>query len=257
MNNDNHIQALMDFLESERYRNKPDSLNEFLTQHPECRDAWEELRSGWTVLEQHEPSVPPIGGSWESVMKAYKAESGPAKTITFTLPRWTIAAACGILGLAIGLLWPRSQPIDQSMTAMIEELRQNQLAMQVLLLQSPNASQRMKAVSMTREFPPEGNTRSAWVKALQEDPSINVRMAALDVLTRKDNEETRSLLLGAMTYQESPMMRMAMADLMLEWAMSESIPILKSWSEETSTPAPLKLQLRNVYEELTNNNQQI
>lgn len=255
MNNDKHIQVLMDFLESEGYRNNPDSLNEFLTRHPECRDAWEELRSGWTVLEQHEPSVPQVGGSWEAVMTAYKAESTPARTITFTLPRWTIAAACGILGLAIGLLWPRSQPIDPSMTAMIEELRQNQLAMQVLLLQSPNASQRMKAVSMTREFPPEGNTRSAWVKALQEDPSINVRMAALDVLTRKDNEETRSLLLEAMAYQESPMMRMAMADLMLEWRVSESLPIIKYWLEEATTPGPLKLQLRNIFEELTNNEQ--
>lgn len=253
MNTDKHIQVLMDFLESEDYQRNPESLNEFLTQHPECRDAWEELRSGWTVLDQHELSAPPVGGSWEAVMKAYKAESTPARTITFTLPRWTIAAACGILGLAIGLLWPRSQPVDQSMAGMIEELRQNQLAMQVLLLQSPNASQRMKAVSMTREFPPEGSTRSAWVKALQEDPSINVRMAALDVLTRKDNEETRSLLLEAMRYQESPMMRMAMADLMLEWRMPESLPILKVWLEEASTPGPLKLQLRNIFEELTNN----
>lgn len=255
MKNDKHIQVLMDFLESEDYQRNPESLNEFLEQHPGCREAWEELRPGWSVLEQHELSAPPIGGSWEAVMKAYKAESRPARTITFTLPRWTIAAACGILGLAIGLLWPRSQPIDQSMTAMIEELRQNQLAMQVLLLQSPNASQRMKAVSMTREFPPEGDTRSAWVKALQEDPSINVRMAALDVLTRKDNEETRSLLLEAMSHQESPMMRMAMADLMLEWRVSESVPIIRNWLEEATTPGPLKLQLRNIFEELTNNKQ--
>lgn len=255
MNTDKQIEILMDFLESEQYRKDPDRLNEFLQQHPECRDAWEELRPGWTVLGEQELSVPPVAGSWEGVMTAYQAESRGSKTVTFTLPRWTIAAACGILGLAIGLLWPRSQAVDESMTAMIEELRQNQLAMQVLLLQSPNASERMRAVSMTREFPPEGKTRSAWLQALKEDPSINVRMAALDVLTRKDDEETRSLLLEAMSYQKSPMMRMAMADLMLEWRMTESLPILKNWLEEPTTPGPLKLQLRDIVEELTNNKQ--
>lgn len=255
MNTDKHIEILMDFLESERYRKDPDSLNEFLELHPECSDAWEELRSGWTVLGEQELSVPPVAGTWEGVMTAYKAESRGSKTVTFTLPRWTIAAACGILGLAIGLLWPRSQPVDDSMAGMIEELRQNQLAMQVLLLQSPNASQRMKAVSMTREFPPEGDTRSAWLQALKEDPSINVRMAALDIIIRQDTKETRVQLLEAMSFQESPMMRMAMADLMLQWRMSAALPILNRWLEEPSTPEPLKLQLRNIFEELTNNKQ--
>lgn len=255
MNNDKHIQVLMDFLESETYRKAPDSLNEFLDQHPECRDAWEELRSGWTVLGEKALSAPPVAGSWEEVMTAYKKETGGSKNITFTLPRWTIAAACGILGLAIGLLWPRSQPIDQSMTAMIEELRQNQLSMQVLLLQSPNASQRMKAVSMTREFPPEGDTRSAWLEALKEDPSINVRMAALDVLTRKDTEEIRSQLLEAMRYQDSPMMKMAMADLMLEWNVTEALPILEKWAGDASAPQALQLYVARIINELINNKQ--
>lgn len=255
MNKETQVQRLMDFLESPAYREDPDRLNDFLTTHPECRDAWEELQAGWHVVESTPLPAPPVGGSWQDIMNAHLAESHSPKTISITVPRWTLAAACGIIGLMIGLLWPRPQATDESMAAMIEELRQNQLAMQVLLLQSPNATERMRAVSMTTKFPPVEETKDAWFNALKEDPSINVRMAALDVLVRDESGKNKFRLLEAMKSQESPMMRMAMADLMLSWGIEAALPTLRKWKQDPYSPTALREHLSKIVYELSNLNQ--
>lgn len=261
MNESHHTTLLMEFLASEAYLSGRQSVQEFLAEHPECSDAWLEIKAGWETMDKDVQRIPAVRGSFTSVLEEYKQEQRPApsaKTITFTIPRWTIAAACGILGLAIGLMWPQQSmnPQDQAVTSLMEELEQTQLAMQVLLLQSPNASERMRAVSMTKEYPPVGDTRNAWLRALEEDPNVNVRMAALDVLTRDGKtDRLADQLLEAMPYQESPMMRLTMSELMTNWNIKEATPIMESWLEDPFMPANLRTQIEAILQEFSPNHQ--
>lgn len=262
MNESHHTTLLMEFLASEAYLSGSQPIQEFLAEHPECRDSWLEIKAGWETMDKDVQQVPPVSGTFASVLKEYQQEKRPvssAKTITFTIPRWTVAAACGILGLAIGLMWPKQSMTeqDQAVTSLMEELEQTQLAMQVLLLQSPNASERMRAVSMTKEYPPVGDTRNAWLRALEEDPSVNVRMAALDVLTRDGRSEILAgQLLEAMAYQESPMMRLTMAELMTNWKIRESATIMETWLEDPFMPENLRMQIENILQDFSSNHQQ-
>lgn len=243
-------EKLMDFLASEAYRSTPKSIEDFLRANPGCQPAWEEIQLGWELLGER-PAVPMMPNRLEelSVPRSGK-RAEKAQTITLRLPRWNIAAGWVLLGLMVGLLWPRSS-YQEAIAQLSEELQQTRLTMQVLYLQSPDASQRMFAASLSQELPITDFTQEAWLQALEEDPSLSVRMAALDVLSRdKIGPSLKKRLIEAMAYQDSPMLRIEMAELAKHQKWSEALPQLQQWSADEFSPLPLLKALQNIIDHL-------
>ena len=131
---------------------------------------------------------------------------------------WLVAAACLIIGIALGRQMVAAPTVDPQIASLREELRDMRVMVTLSLLQQPAASDRLKGVTWTRELDEPGNqVASALLDALMHDRSDNVRLAAVDALRRfADAEGVQQMTLQALPRQRSPMVQVALIDFVLD-----------------------------------------
>src|SRR5260370_879282 len=87
------------------------------------------------------------------------------------------------------------------------------------MLQQESPSQRLEGVSWTRrEDRLDPQVLSALKHTLRNDPSVDVRLAALDALIRHSAQpQVRSSVVDALQEQQSPLVQVALIDQLVEW----------------------------------------
>ena len=113
------------------------------------------------------------------------------------------------------------------------------------LLEHQSASERLRAVSLTQNSRQDTGLTRALMEVVNSDPSVNVRLAALDVLSQMaQRPDVRSGLIHSFTTQESPTMTVAMADVLLAMNGAASRMDVQLPSENQSLPDPVRQYLR-------------
>ncbi|HTH50082.1 MAG TPA: HEAT repeat domain-containing protein [Candidatus Limnocylindria bacterium] len=80
---------------------------------------------------------------------------------------------------------------------------------------------------------PEDRMVASLLHALDFDPSVNVRLAALDALqTYADQARVRQALLDSLTREESPLVQVGLIDLIVEQQEKSAVPVLKALLEK-------------------------
>ncbi len=87
------------------------------------------------------------------------------------------------------------------------------------MLQQQSASERLQGVSWsTREDRLDPQVQSALLRTLRSDGSVDVRLAALDALSRHGAQPlVRKSVLDGLQEQQSPLVQVAMIDQLTEW----------------------------------------
>jgi HEAT repeat protein len=68
----------------------------------------------------------------------------------------------------------------------------------------------------------------ALLKTLNQDPSVNVRLASLDALIpHMEDPEVRTGLIRSLGNQDSPLLQMAIAELMIKAQEKQAVPELE------------------------------
>ena len=101
------------------------------------------------------------------------------------------------------------------------------------LLQQQSASDRLRGVEWSyRVAQPDEQVLSALLRALDSDPNVNVRLAAVDALHQFGAEDTaRKGLLRSLAEQKSPLVQFELINLMVELKEKRSVPVLKELSQ--------------------------
>jgi len=110
------------------------------------------------------------------------------------------------------------------------------------LLEKESATDRLKAVSLTSEMTQASKkVTEALIQTLNEDGNINVRLAALDALRPYTHESSvRESLIRSISNQSSPMVQVALAELMVQLHEKKSVKELRKLLEEEATPKDVK-----------------
>ncbi len=131
------------------------------------------------------------------------------------------SAALLVLGLFVGTqLTNRSKPAQNdeiaSLHAEVTSMRQ---LVALSMLQQQSASERLQGVSWsTREDHLDPQVQSALLRTLRDDGSVDVRLAALDALSRHAAQpQVRKGVLEALQEQQSPLVQVALIDQLTEW----------------------------------------
>jgi anti-sigma factor RsiW len=131
------------------------------------------------------------------------------------------SAALLIIGLFVGTqLTNRAKPAPNdeiaSLHAEVTSMRQ---LVALSMLQQQSASERLQGVSWsTREDHLDPQVQSALLRTLRSDGSVDVRLAALDALSRHASQPlVRKNVLDALQEQQSPLVQVAMIDQLTEW----------------------------------------
>jgi anti-sigma factor RsiW len=109
-------------------------------------------------------------------------------------------------------------PADEiaSLHAEVTSMRQ---LVALSMLQQQSASERLQGVSWsTREDHLDPQVQAALMRTLRSDGSVDVRLAALDALSRHSSQPlVRKNVLDALQDQQSPLVQVAMIDQLTEW----------------------------------------
>jgi len=110
----------------------------------------------------------------------------------------------------------------QSMSKEIDQMKQ---VMMYSMLEQPSATKRIKAISYADEFETvDDKILNAFLDTLNNDPNPNVRLTAVEALSKySDVQFVRSGLIKSISVQESPLVQVALLDLMLKLKDKSSI----------------------------------
>jgi hypothetical protein len=235
MNCERTRERLFEHLEGRLDETTAVAMREHLAGCATCRHEAEELDDVWSMLGRFEDErgSSDMRERFYTMLAAYErgAERPARRTFAEWLQSWwpeqpvyqaAVAAAMLLIGLWIGPrvgLGGRADEID----ALRSEMQSMTRAVTLSLLDHQSASERLRAVSYSQQTSDDVAVTGALLTTISEDPNVNVRLAALDVLSRMiERPEVRRGLLEAFPRQESPTMQGAMADVLA--AMNGSRP---------------------------------
>src|SRR5215472_11706061 len=117
----------------------------------------------------------------------------------------------------------------QQLAALREELRSTRQLMALSLLQQQSASERLQGVSFTTRLPePDPQVLDALLHTLRFDNSVDVRLAALDALSRYGRRpEVSRGLVESLEGHQSPLVQVALIDVLVELRDSSAVAPLK------------------------------
>ena len=100
-------------------------------------------------------------------------------------------------------------------------------------LQQQSASERLQGVTFSsREDHLDPQVFGALLHTLRNDNSVDVRLAALDTLSRHANQpQIRKSVVAALQEQQSPMVQVALIDLLSEWRDPEAAQGLRNFQQ--------------------------
>jgi hypothetical protein len=127
------------------------------------------------------------------------------------LPAGALAA-----GLIAGFLGGRAQRPPTEVEDLRREVRSLVQVVALSLLENESPSERLLGVRYGREAGTDARVLEALLDVVRYDPNVNVRLAAVDALApTASGEPVRQELLAAIDLQGSPLVQIALLDLLL------------------------------------------
>ncbi len=254
------------------------AVRERLIEHLEtcsaCRGDVAELGPVWRGLEamnEPEPS-PAMRARFLETLRAYEEgyQEGQRRQ-TYVPPResfWTgwfparrswqaaFAALLVFVGIAAGryALMPRSataSPEIAQLQGQVESLRQ---LVALSLLQEQSPSSRLRGVTYSNQISqPDEQVEQALLRAVNHDTNINVRLSAVDALAKfAASAEVRRGLVDSLPVQDSPLVQIALIDLLAQIRAGESIATLRKLAADPDTDPDVRERAASAAQRLEN-----
>ena len=214
-----------------------------------CKEETESLQEVWNRLELLPGEQPGISlrARFYTMLEAYmqgkvEAKAGPAKVNDWIGMLWAkgpvfqfaLSALLLALGIGIGHFYTPARTGDGEVAKLREEVHNMYQLVTISLLQQQSASERLRGLSWSqRVAQPDPQVLSALFQVLNYDTNVNVRLAAVDSLSQFSNQpEVRQGLTQALVRQSSPLVQIALIDLLVAIQERRSVETLKHLSED-------------------------
>jgi hypothetical protein len=221
-------------------------IKEHLSTCDECGREYAMLSRIWEGLGRLPDEQPgeSLTNSFYSMLKGYEHAAhdsdrmaGRLRGVRSAVRTWFAAPAIqvgfGIVMLIVGLFLGRflngSVTDAREVSQLRDEVRQLGNLLTVSLLQQQSASERLKGVSWSqRAGASDAEIIDVLIQTMKYDPNVNVRLAALDALTRDLNQpRVRQEIIQTFPAQASPLMQAAMVDVLVQMKDPDSRTVLQ------------------------------
>jgi len=220
-----------------------------------CRAEMAELGVVWRGLEamsEPEPSEA-LRTRFLEMLNAYEegyqeaqrkqAYAVPRKTwwagLVPSRPAWQVAFSAALLlagalgGRYLAAPRPVASPTQEmaQLRGQIEDLRQ---LVTLSMLQQDSPSARLRGVTYSYQVTqPDQQVEQALLHAANHDSNINVRLSAVDALAKfAHNPEVRRALVDSLPVQDSPLVEIALIDLLVEFHDKDAAPELRKLARD-------------------------
>jgi anti-sigma factor RsiW len=239
--------------------------DQLVEQHLEkCEDCRDEVSIATKLA--HLPVEKPSAASrqrFEAMLHAYQTGRGDRAGAGFERERhgstWNFlnwlrtpagalvwSAALLLAGISAGTYFGGSRTrlnSDQSeLAAMHNDLANMRQLVVLSMLEQQSASERLQAVSYSRnDAQLDPQVLTALVHTLRYDNSVDVRLAALDALSKHAGQpQARKGVIDALQEQQSPLVQVALIDTMLEWRDADTAQQIRKLEESPNLNPTVK-----------------
>jgi hypothetical protein len=159
-------------------------------------------------------------------------------------PRMAWASLALVAGIFIGYMFKPARD-DQQVAMLSNQVNELKEMMMLSLLEKESATERLRAVSLTQEMDQVSSTvTNALFQTLDNDQNINVRLAALEALKPYvRNDSVRQRLVQSIAKQESPLVQVALADLMVALQERRALKELEKIRDDERTPYDVRKRI--------------
>lgn len=164
--------------------------------------------------------------------------------------------AFGAMMLLIGFglsWWLHGSQIDHPQIAQLaEELSETREMMMLTMLEQESTTDRIRAVNLTKDMTEVSDqVTDALFETLNKDDNVNVRLVTLEALLPYTNDpKVREGLVHAIQYQNSPLVQIALAEVMVALQEKSSINELKGLLQQEEMPIEVKEKIEESIEVL-------
>ncbi len=216
-------------------------------------EAMKQMQGVISAAESPEPSEAMSEGFYTMLAEAKRKEKVKSPGFLDQLSQAFFSTVFGrmafgisllVIGVLAGMSFGGSNDGSQ-MLALTEKVAEMQQTMMFSMLEEESVTERLKGIQMSNELPRSNKkVTDALFMTLNNDESTNVRIAALQVLEGyADDPVIREGLINSITRQESPLMQVALAELMVELEEKKSIDQFRQLLESENTPDEVKTTL--------------
>ena len=171
---------------------------------------------------------------WHATLDSLRPKQSPGLS-WFHRPVWlaSIALACTVVGVLIGANLPR-RGSNEEIAKLRDEIASTREMVALSLLQQQSATERLRGVDYTARMQTmEPGMISALVQTVGHDSNVNVRLAAIDALTRMTtHRDVVDSLSRTLSQQESPLVQAALIDYLLAAHDRQSVGTLRQFAEK-------------------------
>ncbi len=213
---------LIDYIDGKLTEADKAIVEQELAQNTEANQLYEQLREVMSTMEKSEKLEPGarLRVSFDNLLREEIAKQKSSRTISLFQPTVYRMAAGLVLvmaGIGIGYWINKNQQREDELLALKKEVQATKQLMLVMMDNQQSASQRMQGVNVAlRIDKADDEVVKALSKMMNEDPNTNVRLAALDALSKfREEPQVRKELIQALSIQEDPVVQIALIQLMV------------------------------------------
>ena len=214
-------------------------------------------------IEQLETPVPSLSldHKFHSMLQAEKKAARPSASSSWKtffsweglVPKLGLASVALVAGVFGGMYLKNSEHKDMQINVLTHEVSDLKEMMMLSMLEQGSATERLKAVSLTQDMDQASRSvTNALLQTLNNDENVNVRLAALDALRPYSQQgEVREALIRSIAKQDSPLVQLALAELMAALQAKSSVKELKKIVGDDNTPTDVKKKIQESIEVLS------
>jgi anti-sigma factor RsiW len=240
---------IIDYIDNKLNTADRQMVEQELVNNPEAYTLYEQLKEVIHVMDRaagYEPSAK-LKAGFEEMLKSESAslkENKETKTIFFRPAFFRVAAAVALLILGGGMgFWISKYNAQQDRLALIEkQVQEDRRIMMAMIGDQQSASQRIQGVSVAMKIEKaDDQVVNALIKAMNEDPNTNVRLAALEALSNFQHEpHVRKALIESLSKQSDPVVQISLIQLMVKMKEKSIVNDLQRIVDDAETMKAVK-----------------
>jgi hypothetical protein len=221
-----------------------DGFDIFIEKHLDCREELMDMYKTWNELDGLDTPEPSHSMDVDFYAKL-AAESAPAKselTVVRRIPWFrniAVAASIFMVGALAGFYLMN---LGSDAGLMAGEVNKEDK----MMLVSNSSMTRLENISEMKEAPKlNDKIINALNQALINDPNVNVRLSAIEAMLHyADNPKVRANLIKAIPYQDSPIIQLTLAEVMIDLEEKSSKDEWEELFNSDNMEAEVKMQLQ-------------
>ncbi len=200
-----------------------------------------------------------ISPEWKGKRRSPASARSLSRLAARLVPRRPVyQAALALALLAVGLgggfwLGGRRPSVSNEIQALRQEVGDMRQAAALSLLRQPSPSDRLMGVSWAGNVSQTGRpTVEALLRTLNEDPSVNVRLAAVEALYLFAGQSgVKEGLVRSLAAQRSPLIQVALIDLLVSVREKRALEALKILAADEKLEPGVRLKAESGVKELS------